>query len=262
MTNQNSRRSMFRERLRDRQHLLGTFVKTPSPHATEMLGELGFDFVILDAEHAPLDRAVIDAMILAARATDMAALVRVADGSASGILSALDCGATGVLVPHVDCAVRAQEIVAACRYRGGRRGFSNTTRAGGYGALGMGRLIAESDQLVTCIAMIEDLSALDHLEEVAAVPGLDGFFIGRGDLTLSMQSDTPADPAVHQAVERIAAAAAAAGIPVMVLPSSKADAVAMGSLGATAFVLSNDQNFLMRAAQQALDEYKARPNER
>ena len=256
MKEQNSGRSRFRERLRDRQHLLGTFVKTPSPHATEMLGRLGFDFVILDAEHAPLDRTTIDTMILAARATNIAALVRVAEGSASDILSALDCGATGVLVPHVDCAARAREIVAACRYRGGKRGFSNTTRAGGYGVLGLGQLIAEADQIVTCIAMIEDVSALDHLDEIAAVPGLDGFFIGRGDLALSMAAESPTDPAVHQAVERIAGAAVAAGLPVMVLPSNKADAVAMGKLGATAFILSSDQGFLMRAAQQALEEHE------
>ncbi len=262
MTNQAPCGPTFRERLRDRNRLVGTFVKTPSPHATEMLGRLGFDFVILDAEHAPLDRTMIDTMILAARATDMAALVRVAEGSASSILSALDCGATGVLVPHVDCAARAQEIVAACRYHGGKRGFSNTTRAGGYGVFGMRQLIAEADRLVTCIAMIEDVSALDHLEEIAAVPGLDGFFVGRGDLALSMAMDSLTDPAVHQAVERIAGAAMSAGLPVMVLPSNKTDAVAMGKLGATAFVLSSDQGFLIRAAQQALDEYRGQPDER
>ena len=252
-----SRRTAFRRRLRGREHLLGTFVKTPSPHATEMLGAVGFDFVVLDAEHAPLDRAILDLMLLAARATDLAALVRVAENSASAILSALDCGAAGVLVPHVDGAKRAREIVAACRYRGGRRGYSGTTRAGGYGTKGMAPFIAEQDEQVACVAMIEDLAALDRLEEIMAVPGLDAIFIGRGDLTAAMELDRSTHPKVHDAVSRIAAAANAEGMPVMVLPGSKPDALAMAALGATAFILSNDQSFLMKAAQQALSEYAA-----
>ena len=251
------RRTAFRKRLRGREHLLGTFVKTPSPHATEMLGSAGFDFVILDAEHAPLDRSTLDLMLLAARATDLAALVRVAENNASAILGALDCGAAGVLVPHVDSAARAREVVAACRYRGGKRGYSGTTRAGGYGSKGMASFIAEQDEQVACVAMIEDLAALDQLEEIAAVPGLDGFFVGRGDLTAAMELDSSTHPRVHEAVARIAAAAKAAGIPVMVLPGNKADALAMSALGATAFIISNDQNFLIKAAQQALTEYAA-----
>lgn len=256
MTNDKSPRTAFRRRLRNREHLLGTFVKTPSPHATEMLGSAGFDFVILDAEHAPLDRAALDLMVLAAWSTNIAALVRVGEGSPSAILSALDCGAAGVLVPHVDTASHAQAIVASCRYRGGRRGFSNTTRAGGYGKRSVAGFIADSDEQVACVAMIEDLGALDRLEEIASVPGLDAFFIGRGDLTVAMGLENPSDPKVYDAVARIAAAARTAGLPVMVLPGSKADAVAMGELGATAFVLSNDQSFLLKAAQEALKEYQ------
>ena len=249
------RRTEFRARLRDREHLLGTFVKTPSPHATEMLGSAGFDFVILDAEHAPLDRPVLDLMVLAARATDVAALVRVPENNAAAILGALDCGAAGVLVPHVDSGERAREVVSACRYRGGRRGYSNTTRAGGYGAKDMAAFIAEQDAQVACVAMIEDLAALDRLDEIAATPGLDAFFVGRGDLTAAMELDSSTHPRVHEAVSRIAAAARNAGMPVMVLPGSKADALAMADLGATAFVVSNDQGFLMKAAKQALAEY-------
>lgn len=257
MTEASAHRRGFRQRLRDKQHLLGTFVKTPSPHATEILGHAGFDFVILDAEHAPLDRAALDLMVLAARATNLAALVRVAEGGAAAILSALDCGAAGVMVPHVDSAERAREVVAACRYRGGRRGYSNTTRAGGYGTTPMPRFIAESDEQVACVAMIEDLAALDRLDEIAAVPGLDAFFVGRGDLTAAMELDSSTHPKVHAAVARIAAAAKAANLPIMVLPGTRADASAMAELGATAFVLSNDQSLLMKAAQKALEDYAA-----
>lgn len=254
------RMTTLRQRLRDKQHLPGTFVKTPTTHATEILGSVGFHFVILDQEHAPLDRTTIDMMVLAARAVDMATLVRVGDGSPSSILSVLDCGATGVLVPHVDSPARAREIAASCRCRTGSRGFSNTTRASGFGSAGLPRHIADQDAQVVCVAMIEDLAALDHLDHldaIAAVPGINAFFIGRGDLTAAMGLEDPTDRQVFAAVERIAKAATAAGVPVMVLPSNKTDAVAMQSLGATAFVLQNDQSFLRRAAMQALVEFAA-----
>ena len=103
----------LRRRLLAREHLIGTFVKTPTTHATEILGALGFDFVVIDEEHAPFDRMAIDAALLAARAAGTAALVRVQ--SATSILSVLDCGATGVLVPHVASAARAREVAATCR---------------------------------------------------------------------------------------------------------------------------------------------------
>ncbi len=82
------------------------------------------------------------------------------------------------------------------------------------------------------------------------------FFVGRGDLTAAMELDSSTHPKVDEAVVRIAAVAKVARLPVMVLPGSKADATAMAGLGATAFVISNDQSFLMKAAQQALGEYK------
>ena len=98
----------FRRRLKAREYLLGTFVKTPTTHATEILGMLGFDFVIIDQEHAPIDRGAIDVMVLAARASNTAGIVRVGDPGEANILSVLDCGASGIFVPHVDSPGKAR----------------------------------------------------------------------------------------------------------------------------------------------------------
>ena len=110
----------FRRRLKAREHVLGTFIKTPTTHATEILGMLGFDFVVIDQEHAPFDARTIDVMVLAARASNIAGIVRVGDPGEANILSVLDCGASGILVPHVDSVAKAREVAAACRYRGVR----------------------------------------------------------------------------------------------------------------------------------------------
>ena len=201
----------FRARLTDGEPVFGTFIKTPTGHATEILGDIGFDFVVIDAEHAPLGRQAIDQILLAARAANTAGLVRVPSADPTGMLSALDCGALGVLVPHVVSASMAQEVVAACRYRGGKRGFSNSPRAGGYGRLSIWDHVARADDQTAVIAMIEDPEAIVAIEEIVAVDGLDAVFVGRGDLTVALDADTPGSPAIKAATETIVAAARAAG---------------------------------------------------
>ena len=244
----------FRQRLKDGDRLFGTFVKTPTTHATEILGALGYDFVIVDEEHAPIDRGVIDQIALAARASNIAALVRVRDPEPGNILSVLDVGCAGVLVPHVFSAEKARHIAAACRYRGGSRGFSSTTRAGGYGTATVQDHLTKQDGLVTCIAMIEDPSALSEIDAIVQTEGIDAFFIGRGDLTAALGGTSITSKETQAAVDVITRAARAAGKSVLVLPSNADDARNMSALGATGFVLANDQGFMQRAARQALGE--------
>jgi 2-keto-3-deoxy-L-rhamnonate aldolase RhmA len=244
----------FRRRLKAKEQLVGTFIKTPTTHATEILGLLGFDFVVFDQEHAPLGREVLDTMILAARASNIAGLVRVPDSSEAGILSVLDCGASGILVPHVDTVEKAQAVAAACRYRGGRRGFANTTRAGEFGGLGFAEHKDRQDAEVCCIAMIEDLGALDHIDRIVRVEGLDAIFIGRGDLTAALDAASMTSQETHQVVEPIMAAARGAALPIVMLCPDRKDAAAMHALGTSAFVVSSDHGFMRAAAAAALKE--------
>src|SRR5262245_48839687 len=125
--------SAFRRRCAARQPVVGSFIKTPTTHATEIMGALGYDFVVIDEEHAPFDRETTDVVLLAARASNLAGIVRVSSDDPAKILSCLDCGATGVLVPHVATVEKARAVAAATRYRGGRRGYSGSARAGAYG---------------------------------------------------------------------------------------------------------------------------------
>jgi 2-keto-3-deoxy-L-rhamnonate aldolase RhmA len=225
-------------------------VRAPTSHTIEIIGDVGYDFVIVDQEHAPFDRGTIDLACLAAKASGTAALVRISEPTAASILSVLDCGATGVLVPHCDSLAKAKAIAQACRYRGGNRGFSNTTRAGRFGDASMSDHMDEQDARVACVAMIEDEAALDEIDAIATQSGVDAFFIGRGDLTASMGS-----AGMKKAVAKIAAAANTARMPMMVLVSSLEDAAALRDIGATAYVISNDQNFLKAAAKSALGAY-------
>ncbi|MBK5958982.1 aldolase [Rhodoplanes elegans] len=247
----------FRQRLIGGRHLVGTFIKTPTVHATEIIGALGFDFVVIDEEHAPFDRAAIDAALLAARAVGTAGFVRVAAATPSNLLSVLDCGATGVLVPHVASAAKAREVAALCRYRGGRRGYSGSPRSAGYGGAKMWSHVGAADAGVTVVAQIEDPEALDEIDAIAAVEGIDALFIGRGDLTCAMGATSNDAPEVRDAVDRIARAARTAGKPVGVFVGGRAEAVWLKEYGASMFVVSSDQGFMRRAAADALAEIGA-----
>lgn len=246
----------FRQRLIDStEPLFGTFIKTPSPHATEILGGLGFDFVIIDAEHAPFDRTATELILLAARAAGMPALVRIAACDPHRVLAALDDGAAGILAPHIDSVERAEALVAASRYAR-RRGFSNSPRAGGYGARSLWEHVDASDREVAVVAMIEDPDAVEDIEAIVAVEGIDAVFIGRADLTVAFNDRKPGAPQVQQATQRVIAAARRAGKAVSLLAANAEEAAEFSAVGVRAFVISSDQGFMRSAASQALAAFK------
>src|SRR3954454_6504356 len=212
--------SSFRRRFSAQQTVVGSFIKTPTTHATEIFGALGYDFVVIDEEHAPIDRTMTDIMLLAARASNLAGIVRVSSDDPAKILSCLDCGATGVLVPHVATVEKARAIAAAARYRGGRRGYSGSARAGAYGGTPMWSLVDEQDASVCAIAMIEDPEALDQIDAIAAVDGIHGFFIGRGDLTVALGANSAGAAPVKEAFIRIMGGAKKPAKPVCVMVAS------------------------------------------
>ncbi len=247
--------SDFRRRFSAGEQLVGTFIKTPTSHAIEILGDLGFDFVVIDEEHAPFNRESIDLALLAAKASGTAGIVRVPDSGPAGILSALDCGATGVLVPHVATVEIARSVAAASRYRGGNRGYSGSTRAGRYGGASVWTTVDAADTQTAVIAMIEDPQAIENIDAIVAVDGIDGVFIGRGDLTVAYGAPSNTAPVIQDSVERITKAARAAGKPVCVMVNSADEAEGFRQLGASAFIVSSDQGFMRRAAAQALKDF-------
>lgn len=243
----------FRERLRAGAPLAGTWVKTPHPHVVEVLALTPLDLLVLDAEHAPFDRSQLDACILAARAGGKPVLVRPASAADEQILNALDCGADGVIVPHIRSAHDARGIARACQYVSGGRGYAGSSRSAGYTTFGMARHRAQAAN-VAAIAQIEDREAVDVIEEIAVVEGIDALFIGRADLAISYGAATPDDPVVVAAVERICAAGRAAGRTVGMFLSRTADVAEWRGRGASLFVLRSDHEFLLAGAAELVRE--------
>ena len=189
----------FRQKLLSGECLIGTFVKTPSMMVAEVLASTELDVACFDAEHSPFDRRDIDSCLLAFRTEQKPALVRVASSSADQILNALDCGATGVVIPHVDSPEKALACVNAARYGRTGRGYAGSTRSAGYGAASVADNISLNQSETTVIAQIEDIAAVDQIDGIAAQEGIDCLFIGMMDLTVALGAKAATDKVVVEA---------------------------------------------------------------
>jgi 2-keto-3-deoxy-L-rhamnonate aldolase RhmA len=242
----------FKTRLAEGEMLVGTFVKTPSPILVEVLSATQLDCLCLDAEHAPFDRATLDLCILAARAAGKDVLVRIPSSSPEHILNALDCGATGILVPHVRCAAEARAAVRSSHYGAGGRGYAGSSRAAGYTSIPMAEHLAASAARSVVVLQIEDPEAVDAIDDIAEVPGVDALFVGRVDLTVAYGADSQDDPRVVAAVEKVCAAASRHGRKVGMFLARIEDAPMWRARGASLFLLGSDQGFLLAGAADLL----------
>jgi len=228
---------------------VGTFIKTDSIQTVEVLGLCGLDYAVLDAEHAPFGRSEANIMLLAARAVGLPMLVRVPDTADATVLGFLDMGAAGLLVPHVDTADQARDIVGACRFIGGRRGLSLSPRFAGYGTISRVDAIASADQ-TPIFCQIESGRAVDNVNEIAAVSGVAGLVVGRLDLSLSMGVDSPNDPGIEKALRKVVAAGTVNNKVVIAAVGNAGEMEAVGGQGVMSFVVGSDQSLLRMAATQ------------
>lgn len=221
--------------------LLGTWVKIPAPVSVELLALAGFDFVVIDMEHAPLGVEVVHELIGAALGRGVPALVRVPDTGRSTISRVLDSGAAGVLVPHVEAVSDAQAVISAARFPPrGSRGFGPTVRAGDWGA-DVGRYRASGEDAVV-VPQLESRAAIDAASDIAALDGLGALFVGPADLAVATGLDQ-SSPEFDALVSAAESAAKAHGVPI---------GTAVGANPAAARELARRYDFVLAANDASL----------
>ena len=243
------------ERVRARELVLGAFIKTPAHQVAEVMGHCGLDFAVIDAEHAPFSAGDLDRVVLGAASGGLSCLVRPPDLSPSTINQCLDLGAAGILAPHVADAASAVGVVAAAKFGSGERGFSPSTRAGRFGTLAGYRVRADAQSTLWC--QIEDAAALDHLDAIAMVEGVDCLFLGRVDLALSLGLERQDDPRMRAAISAVADAARRHGRALGVYVGEPAEIAAFRELGATVIICGSDQSWLLAQGRTARAAVKA-----
>ncbi|HZU59866.1 MAG TPA: aldolase/citrate lyase family protein [Solirubrobacteraceae bacterium] len=212
-------RNRMRELLSASRPALGAWTNLSDPAVVEIMGAAGLDYTFIDMEHNGLDMEGLKNHLRAARAYGLGNLVRVSAADPKLILRVLDCGAEGILAPHCASPEDARRVVAAVRYPPeGERGYTNAGRGQEYGLHGLGSatdMARELNRLVVCGLYLEDIQAVEQIDEIVSTPGVDFCQIGPGDLSASMGLiGTRNHPDVVAAVARIRDACLAAGVAV------------------------------------------------
>ncbi|MDB5335657.1 MAG: 2,4-dihydroxyhept-2-ene,7-dioic acid aldolase [Planctomycetaceae bacterium] len=246
----------FRARLKRGEKLLGTMVTLASPVAAEILASVGFDWLFVDGEHGPLDCGDILGILQAADHR-VACVVRVPAGDEVAIKKVLDLGASGVIVPQVNTAEQAADVVRFSRYAPlGARGVG-LARAHGYG-MRFQEYMESANEQVAVVVQAEHAIAADNIESIVQVPGVDAVLLGPYDLSASLGHTGKLDhPSVVAAIDHITKTCQAAKMPLGYFGVNAAAVKPFIDRGYTLIVAGVDTLMLGAGAKRLLADMQA-----
>lgn len=210
------RENTLKAKLRAGDVCLGAFINFPSPHAVEICGTAGLDFVIVDAEHGPMGPERCEEMVRAADLVGVTPIIRVAQNHPQVILRYLDIGAGGVQIPMLNSRQDVESAVSSVKFHPeGRRGLAGT-RSASYGVgPALSDYVVEANARTMLVAQVETLQAVEALPQILEVENVDVVFIGPSDLSQSMGfPGRPGEPAVQAVIDRCVKQIRDAGRPV------------------------------------------------
>ena len=245
-------KSALKERLLSGEVVHGVLSPNIEPDLVETLGLLGFDLYILDTEHGTAGPPEAAAVVRACEGAGLAPLVRPRGPDAKLILQYLDAGMTGIMLPGVRTADDVKRLVEAVKYApAGLRGIA-PVRANEFllGAEKQEAWIARSNRETLVLPQIETKEALERVEELASVPGVDGFIVGPRDLALALGfPDGPDHPEIEAAIDRIAAVAKRHGLVTGTVASTGARAKDLAARGLS--ILLHSVTALLKTGAEA-----------
>jgi 4-hydroxy-2-oxoheptanedioate aldolase len=246
----------FKRALAEGRQQIGLWNSIPGPVAAEAAASAGFDWVVIDTEHAHTDVPQVLGMLQAMAPYPVSAVVRPASNDAVLIKRLLDFGAQTLLIPYVQTRAEAEAAVAAIRYAPrGMRGVAGLTRASRFGLVEGYASRAETE--LCLILQVETAEALDRIEDIAGVEGVDGLFIGPADLAASMGfPGEPGHPEVKRAVEAAIRRIVAAGKPAGILTFDAAFARACMGFGTRFTAVGMDLALMITAARKLAAEFR------
>ncbi len=245
----------IRAALKAGKNVIGTFVATPDPSIVELLGYAGFDYLIMDMEHGPLDTVLMENMLRAADASGTVPTVRVTQNNPSLILRALDCGAMGVVIPQVNDVTSATAAAKSMRYApaGGYRGMALGTRVTNYGMIGRDEALQFAAEGPLAILQAESKECLQNLSEIVKIPGVDMMYIGPTDLSQFLGYPAQIDhPEVQKAIHQIADTTRAAGLYVGMFVRSAEEAKYWAGQGIQFLTVGGDKGYMFRAVRETI----------
>lgn len=243
---------------------IGLWTCLSSAYSTELLAGSGYDWLTLDMEHSPNDLSGVLAQMQALGGYDVEPVVRLLRFDKDLVKQYLDLGARTLVLPNIESADEARAIVQAVRYPkastqdggGGIRGVAGLQRANRWGRVPNYHRDAEQELCV--LAQIESARGVDNAAAIAAVDGIDGFFVGPSDLAASLgHINQPMEPVVQQAIAQALAAATAVGKGCGILARNEVEAQRYTEMGYLMIGLGSDQGLLAKASDELVARYRA-----
>ncbi|RKQ39302.1 2-dehydro-3-deoxyglucarate aldolase [Enterobacter sp. R1(2018)] len=246
----------FKAALAAHQIQIGCWSALANPISTEVLGLAGFDWIVLDGEHAPNDITTFIPQLMALSNSHSAPVVRAPANDPVTIKRLLDIGFYNFLIPFVETREEAALAVASTRYPPeGIRGVSVSHRSNGYGTVV--DYFKQVNQNIAVLVQIESQQGVDNLDAIAATDGVDGIFVGPGDLSAALgHLGNPSHPEVQSAIQHIFARAKAFGKPAGILAPVETDARRYLEWGATFVAVGSDLGIFRSATQRLCDQFK------
>lgn len=242
----------LKDRIRQGELLIGSLVTVPSLDVAEVMARVGFDYLWIEAEHAPMDFVHVQSLIQAVGGR-CPCLVRIPDKQEVFVKKALDTGCEGIVVPQIRSAEEARQIVDWSLYPPAGQRSVGVSRAHGYGMRFQEYVDRVNDELVI-VLQAEHVEAVEHIEAIVEVPGIDAVLVGPYDLSGSLGVLGKVDhPRVREAIERIEVGCEAAGMPLGIFASDAAMARRYVDRGFTLIALGMDVFFLWQAARGGLE---------
>lgn len=241
----------FRKRLRQKKLLIGTLQTLPSPEVAEILIETGFDWIFIDAEHAPYASGDVQRILQAAEGK-CPCVVRVPLKDEIWIKRVLDAGPAGIIVPHVNSAREAEEIIQMCMYPPQGRRSVGISRAQGYG-MKFQDYVKNANQHMAVILQIEHTDAVRNIESIVGVPGVSAVFVGPYDLSGSLGLlGNVSDSEVKKSIEKVREACERAGLAAGIFGVDAEAVKPYIESGYTLIAVGTDSLFLGKEARQTL----------
>jgi len=236
---------------------IGTWLMSASASTAEALGYAGFDWLLVDMEHVPVEYRDLWQLLQAIQCTGAQPVVRLAANDPVLLKRALDLGAFTVMVPFVENAEQARAAIDAAKYPPmGNRGFAAVHRASRYGT--WADYARQANQAVTCILQIESPTALDNLEAIAAVPGVDALFLGPGDLSAACgHIGNPGHPEVQAMISDAIVRAKKIGMPMGIVGGTPELVHSYLEQGYAFAAVASDMAMMMKKANEFLTALKA-----
>lgn len=243
--------------LREGKTVIGTTITAANADVAATLASAGFDFLWIEMEHSPLTLESVRSIILATRGLKAVPITRVPVNEIWQVKRVLDIGSLGVIFPFTSTRALAEQAVKSCKYPPlGLRGFGPSLAASRWG-LGGQDYVKFANENVLVVTIIEQKLAIDNIDEIASVPGIDVLFIGANDLSFSLGVGGKLnDPLVEDAVNKVLAAGKKYGIPVGYPAGSPAEINKRIAQGFRWFQASSDLGLMASGARELLSKVK------